>query len=689
MNERTEDAMTQPADMIGHAMQEPSRIRIGFVGIRRINDGADSDWLREMLRAVWDASAACCRPRPDEGLVEILRLVCGMADGADRIAIETYLDWSASLPHELLAMYPCEPVLFRDNSDVADATGFDALRSHMLGSDSARELVIDGAMPRSRAPDLMPEQLLSERRLRAAAHHFQSQALIRHSDVLVAVVDRSAPAGVGGAWRSFEQALDAGLPVLVIDPIARFATVPRTLDDVYSARAGQADWRTGWTASISRAIGLDAASTSTAPADWDATAYVASVLSGKQSAPRKTGTRLWRLMDGYCRSRASPNEDSEVGDQGVEAPQCRAGHGASSASGSKRKRGVIHSIYAGVRHALSGKPGSDNADSDTGLRAQLAHEMAFYRDAFVLNYAKGFIAVVLALSSLYVLASALGLSSPGLPSSLVMLSVLGFALAAFKLLVVGTIVRDTHAANQNRHAHKAVALRYVYEQLRMLPAMLACGSGTLPTLSHRAKRGLPVDVALDLSRRMSLDLCAKPIVHSDGLDAIGKLIEGQYRYHSKKSREMGVLHDDIESFTGRLGKLVFFVICVDIAVVAAKIAMGLELVAHHDPATLKVLKSLGWILVTLTALIPAGMAFLSAILFQSMAEQLTERHAAMAESLRSLHREQQDLRQRIENADLAGGAHTAVLSLAEKVSQLLMLEVAEWAGMYRQTVHEA
>lgn len=676
--------MTQPADLIGHAMREPSRIRIGFVGIRRINDGADSDWLRETLRAVWSVSAACCRPQPGEARVEILRLVCGMADGADRIAIESYLDWSASLPHELLAMYPCDPVLFRDNSDVADAAGFDALRSRMLDSDCVRELVIDGAMPRSRVPELTPEQLLSERRLRAAAHHFQSQSLIRHSDVLIAVVDRSAPAGVGGAWRSFEQALDAGLPVLVIDPIARFATIPRTLDDVYSAKPGQDDLRSGWTASIRRAIGLDAASNSTAPADWDATAYVASVLSGKQPAPRKTGTRLWRLIDGYCRSRASSNEDREVVGQIVEAQQGQAGRGASSASGSKRKPGWIHSIYMGACHALSGKEGSDNPDSDIGLR-----EMACYRGAFVLNYTRGFIAVMLALSSLYVLSRALGLHSSTWSSYWVMLSVAGFALAAFKLLVVGTIVRDTHAANQNRHAHKAVALRYVYEQLRMLPAMLACGSGTLPTLSHRAKRGLPVDVALDLSRRMSLAMCATPIVRSDGLDAIGKLIEGQYRYHSKKSREMGVLHDEIESFTGVLGKLVFFIICLDIAVVAAKIAMGLELVAHHDPATLKFLKSLGWILVTLTALIPAGMASLSAILFQSMAEQLTERHAAMAESLRSLHREQQDLRQRIENGHLAGGANTAVLSLAEKVSQLLMLEVAEWAGMYRQTVHEA
>ena len=146
----------------------------------------------------------------------VLRLVSGLADGADQIAFQTLLDFQqqqnqSNSPggrtwYEYVSVLPCDPQMYQRNSSISDNAAFGKL---LARSDYVLEL--DGICDPSNDDDL----LVDRRRMRQA-FVIQSRMLLRQCDVLIAVPDLSKKGAAGGTRESITAAIDLGIPVILI-----------------------------------------------------------------------------------------------------------------------------------------------------------------------------------------------------------------------------------------------------------------------------------------------------------------------------------------------------------------------------------------------------------------------------------------------------------------------------------------
>jgi hypothetical protein len=99
-----------------------------------------------------------------------------------------------------------------------------------------------------------------------------------------------------------------------------------------------------------------------------------------------------------------------------------------------------------------------------------------------------------------------------------------------------------------------------------------------------------------------------------------------------------------------------------------------------------------WIVLAATVL-PAAVASLNGIRFQSEARRLAERSAFVRELLDGRRREAQDLRRALDAAQTSGAINygswnAQVLRLGEAVANDLVQEVAEWSVIYAKDLLE-
>ncbi|HTJ57172.1 MAG TPA: hypothetical protein VL418_06350 [Devosiaceae bacterium] len=215
-------------------MEEPPRIprprlvlSVGVAGHRanklaEQDVGPVSDTLRAIYRQIDDGLAAVARSgraalyTPEAPLV---RLLSGLAEGADRLAVE------AAPP-----AWRLEAVLPMPRADYAlDFTG--------AGEDSPALVQYRRLLGRmssvTELPRLAPEITTTEHR--AAQYGLLADFLVRQIDVLIAVWDGQAAAGPGGTGAVVEQAISLGCLVVWINPAERGA--PRLLEGERAATA--------------------------------------------------------------------------------------------------------------------------------------------------------------------------------------------------------------------------------------------------------------------------------------------------------------------------------------------------------------------------------------------------------------------------------------------------------------------
>lgn len=674
----------------------PPHIRLGFVGARSLAD-AQRHWLALRLHEAF-SEAASARPYP-------LRLASGMAHGADRIAVDTFLRWGESQEPrhtEVLAIYPCAIAAFRDYSAVDDPTAFDEPRERLLAAGGA-ELVLDGTMPRS--VNLKPEQLKAappevqqraaeEKRVRASANTYQSEVLIRQCEFLISVLDRSEAGEPGGTRETVAKALAMDTPVLVLDPRDQAVFVARYGQDLRPSYHPPQDWQAPWQAALREGLPLP-------PSADTADAGLEQVY---QPLARKPMRQRWERFlapfkaDAESRHKALAHTAASAARTGAEASVPAISTAAADTAHARPVllfRSSVRVLAAVVGAAFTpktlNKPRPEEQPSIAHWRNQVAdaqaQEMSEYRGIFLSNYLLGLLAVVLAVSALSLLA--LTALKPGLGSLLALL-----ALTLAKFWVVRRISHNTHRAEHHQHGDIAIGLRYIAERLRLPQVLLQAGSARMDLLYQSPRRGRAHEICEDLCRRMPLADCARAHDSKLALKAALDLIARQLDYHGKTSRTMQALYQHLEAAVARCGRLVVWVVGFDLTVLAAKLALKFHLLdGLLSPAALGALGNglglLGLVCVAATALLPAAMASFNAILFQSQAEQLAERHGAMAQALAGLKSEGERLQ-----ADIAAGRFDtspshAVLAFAERTSALMAEEVAEWATMYRQGIREA
>ncbi len=647
----------------------------------------------------------------------LVRLVTGLCEGADSLAFNTLegLQAKAALLDkvavEMAAVVPFDLPDYRSSRPEEFRPEFD--RQAAL---CAYILCLDGHYEK---PD--PDTALARER-RARAYRAQAALLLRHSDLLVAIADSSEAGKAGGAIETVRAALDFDLPVVFIDSGSGQVRLIRPGDNVASTlamlQAGSPDWANtlrGWVTNI--------------VADPDADLLESSHESGPSHGDK--------LLEEFLYGNATSAQLS-AGNRG------------------QRTRSFREKCWALVDNAFrpSFAPWRDpSVEPYAAWRARATnlnyHYSGLYRGAFLLNYVMAACAVSLAALSLVLLGSAAG--ETVFPVWL-LISLVG--LGSIKLCIVVWIFLNTRQANDGDWNDRAVDYRYLAERLRALFYLSRIGSfqppaAAPPQYASRVVRQSAVDWLLDAIVRSvspaSLDFARKETFRCDNreltatiirlnpvsvlADVRDRWVREQAIYHDRNARTMDRLHGFAENWGKVFNVAVIGFVLLDVLILLADYTGLLSEKYFH------VLHAATPWLVFLAAVLPAAVASLNGIRFQSECRRLGERSAVARAILRGRDRsskehharrgwqrwpafvktlypntfknksevspepsggkwaEANSLAQSIAGAqsdpaaDLGSWTHE-VLSLSESVARFFVQEVAEWSVLYAKEVPE-
>jgi hypothetical protein len=728
-------------------------LRAGFAGRKDLTDD-ESSRLATALAAVFEvlghrlaAIAPGVRVEPGreprvsaffQQQAPLLRLVTGLCEGADALAAQVLervniapdagnicKPGTVCLETELGAVLPFDVETYRRSRPAAFQAEFDrqlarcawvlALDAHYDKPAEAELAAIADPGQRRRRGDLADLR-------RARGYRAQSAFLLRQSDLLIAAADPTAKGKAGGTLETVREALEFDLPVVFIHTGTGAVHLIEPEDDLHSALAmpPREDWReklVQWVNQLTAAPDLGAGD-------------------------------------------HAPDEQRPLGESLLAEYFDRADSPAAQAA----KSMVWFRKWAWERFEKCFRTGP-GPKSDPKLEPYAAwrsratelnyHYSGLYRGAFLLNYAFAIVAVALATVSLALLgmiahpavageiseragAAEVGAAQAPTTSGGGLLAVL-FALATVKLAVLFFISRNTTRANKEKWNDRAVDLRYLAERLRAMYYLPRLGAqqppaAGLPQFASRVVRQSAMDWLFDsITRAVSpADLPdARPLeipTHDGaGTLTVNKLltfdapaevrrmrdawIAEQTRYHERVARTHHALHHATETVGKWLGRAVIVIVGFDILFIIAEVLEKTHALPHAlAPWVQALAPAIPW-LVVFTALLPAIVAALSGIRFQSECQRLAERSAVMRVLLGGRApghhgkaptetpftggrwQEATDLAARIAAArahgdtDPAAWSHDA-LRLAERTAGDFVQEVAEWSVLYAKEVAE-
>lgn len=687
MSQEHQESQAPESAVQGKAVDLHPRLRIGFAGARNLCGCGDCGaseacalattqrWLAQTLQEIWECSAAALPNHP-------LRLVCGMAHGADRIAIDSFLAWRGSGAHELLAVFPCPPEDFRDHSGVDDPSAFD--RQHdIIRRDPARcgELVLDGVIAADALMDAEAGYAAN------CAHAYQSAILVRQCDVLVVVLDRRQPGKPGGTRTTIEEALSFEKPVLVVDQHSKSVFLLSQRDQLRPTFAPTEEFCVLWRSCLTAEVIPDGSAYPSPHAALGSESIRIShpsevLLAVDKHFPEVDGSEV-ALMRGWNEFFARISAPSSIED--IEKERANIGFLA-AVSG---LLSVLPTVF-GEKSTPAPQKNEDNIgfvpsfeDVVTKVSTRHSDAMAAYRGRFIRNYAFGLIAVLIAITAAFLIQYKHHVPFYPLMAVLLYLTLL-------KWLLVEDIATGTHSAKRARISETAVSLRYQIERYRAMEPLFFAGVAAMRLPRPSARRGQQLDVAEDLMRMVPIaEVSARHDKHIV-LEKLCCLLSGQLRYHKQKSSALRVARHRLESAVEVCGKAILIILAFDVALIHAKMILKTPYF-RLDPLAIAIsdaLTAVGFVLVLATAFLPALMATLNAILFQSAAEQLSQRHQSMSDSLQNLFTQACGLRELARTRNAPASINQDILGLAEKTAAAMAEEVAEWAALYLQSVKE-
>lgn len=670
------------------------------------------------------------RPRVSRFFAEqppLLRMVTGLCEGADALAakvldsvsiapcgapnsladtrcLETEL--AAVLPFDVESYRRSRPVWFRDEFD------------KQLGQ-CAWVLQLDGIYdkPDETAASEIPAGLEGSRKAlannrRAKGYRAQGAFVLRHSDILIAAGNPDTPARAGGTLETVREALAFNLPVVFI----------------HTGRDGDNVWLIG----PEEELNLVLADSPPTGMEWQAklTRWVKQIVAGPDSDADSSN-------DVHDLSRQHGDELlAEYFDDPESPPRDADGN---------RKVGYRERIWTWFERCFRKGPDfrEDPALEPFARFRRRARDLNYhysgqYRGAFLLNYALAIGAVFLAAVSLTLLGTSshtpLGtrmtriLEAAGhlpkdmavSPSPIPWLLPALLSLAAVKLGIVVFISRNTRRANKLRWNERAVDYRYLAERLRGMYYLPLAGCHQPPAVE-------PHRFALRDVRQSAVDWLFESLVRSVSpadmphakscmfpanrehhgltvrklltIDPPGALIQvrdswiaEQARYHERTSRTMHALHEATEKIAMVLGWGVVVVVIFDLALIGGKVFHLLpdSWVPFARSAT-------PW-LIFVSAVLPAIVAALGGVRFQSECKRLAERSAVMRIVLTGRPNAPGGRRQQataLKNQirewrsqpaiDPGSWSHNA-LRLIEHIATDFVHEAAEWSVLYAREV---
>jgi hypothetical protein len=537
----------------------------------------------------------------------LLRLITGLCQGADDLAarilpaVRSHAEFGRHIETELAAVIPFDVATYRKSRPADYLAAFDA-----QASSCSYILALDGCY--DKPPTETP---LSEER-RSRAYRGQAALLLRQSDLLIALADPATSQGVGGTMDTVRAALRFNLPVVFLHPGAGQVRILEPGDDVPSQFSALKTEQVNWTEKLRLWV-----TRLTADPDMD--------LVSQPFAKRDYSIRLLE----------------EFFEEGA---------GESRPPGNPRQRTIgefLWDKFIGWCQPDGERPKSDESLQPYGRWRERSTSLNYYysgnyRGSFLLNYILAATAVGLATLSLVLLAFD---GHRWLIPTLV-----GLALA--KLGIVGWIYLNTLRANSGEWNDRAVDYRYLAERLRAMFYLPKIGSfqppaATPPAHANRAVRQSAADWLLNAIVRSispaSLSLTATVPVNLGGApvhlrilrpapEAVVEAVRDgwvweQSVYHDRAARTMQNAYLFMEHWVKALNATVIGVVLVDL-IIALLTGTGIlpERNSLHHLLT-------PW-LMFLAALLPALVASLNGIRFQSECRRLAERSAIMRAILR-------------------------------------------------------
>ena len=678
--------------------------------VKRLQEGLDHvlSVIEERLKEIGHSRSGIARYYSKNQ--PLLRLITGLAEGADQLAANALLNrpTDCAVRRELAAVLPVDIGTYRASREAWHRPDFDAT----LGRCSY-VLELDGIYEKPN-PDTDTARLRRTRAYRA-----QSTLLLRQCDMLVAITNPEDHGRAGGTLETVQNALAFETPVILLDASTGVLHLLQPGDD---------------TASL---VGL-------APAG----------VPGFEERLRTWVTILVADPDLEKRSpHAEPADHSteeefleEFFDQAAVPPTNTAG---------KRQASRRERFAKRVDGALGATPGSSDAplsafaryrDRARGLNYHFA---GLYRGTFLLNYTLAVVAVALAALSLVLLGKrhtpevgsvVVGVEAPSQPETnptpalastaaghapppispaghplrgdfhFTPLDWLLLGLALTKLGIVIFIYRNTQQANSRHWNDKAIDYRYLAERLRAAFYLPRFGSfqppsATKPQFAPRALRQSAVDWLFDaLMRHTSPEQIESLRVQPSGAPSAGPVvlrveadsafrvmrdnwIGGQQAYHEANARRLRRMNQFCEDLGRWLSIIVIGAVALDVGIL---ILYWWRLLPADWSASVH--RFAPW-LVFLAALLPAAVAALSGIRFQSESRRLADRSLIMQELLaRSATRSgllaDEITRRRATPATDPGSWTPDMLRLAEDCAQEMVEEVAEWSALYSKEVFD-
>ena len=610
----------------------------------------------------------------------LMRVVSGLADGTDQIAFESLLAFeceartSPSKPgahtaFELVAILPCDATSFRDNSEVKNKSAFDTLLGRCTYT-----IELDGRCVPHPPHHAAPDRLTTERRNRA--FRVQAAALLRQCDLLIANADLEAGAGIGGTRETMAAAVALGIPVLVLSaaPDARerpVSVITRPVD--LERTAGSTD--TPWERSVEQ------------------------VVTRILADPRTTRAGPYARDGAEGGAARLDIAEAELLDEFFDGGERRA-----------RVRPRLWSAFVRRFHRLTASGADMAIEPFAAFRARAAqlsaHYTGLYRGAFLVNYTLAAVAVALAVSTLVYLVLLARHRAPTDAGGEVLLSI-----AIVELIVLVVIFLNTHHGNSHHWNSKAVDYRYLAERLRAMYylspmaslrlapprvaryAATALRQSVVDWLLQAVIRQVPPDTGMSAIPAQATHTRSEARVARSDVDrALAAVHDNwlatQIEYHRATSHTQLRMHRWIQRWVWRLNLAVIIIVFLDLLLILARL-LGWR------SAWVEAGHSYGPVLVFFAAVLPAVVASLNSIRFQSECLRIAERSAVMVEMLEGCRAECGVLQARMRAAraqdglDDPGAWTLEALDVGEVCAQMLSDEVAEWSVLYSRDLLEA
>lgn len=565
-----------------------------------------------------------------------LTLVTGLADGADCIASRTFsnimTEFADAGPSQvdwvLGAVLPCNTADFIANSSITDKADFE-----LVAESCAFIVELDGRMPPSpgNPGDNEPHQHTVDRFDRTQAFTSQSETLLRQADVLVAIDDPREAGRPGGTRQTIRAALELGMPVIMLQLGRDGVAVMRSRADLDEpvllpdAAARNALWEL-----VAEMVGA-----TTSAHDID---YVRDLLREFYADEIPNGgiiTRTWVRFEKIFKRGQPP---------------------------SSQVAAVAYESYRRRASALSN------------------HYESLHRASFLLGYMLAIVTVMLAVGALLFLAFDPQSKTHDANKSTTLLII-----TIITIVTVGSILDISVQANRNKLSRRVADYRYLLEHLRAMIYLPSVGcmrtryNCSLPYTMRVKAQGVIDQLFLSIVRQAT-PLETMPgqrrdqTIVTNAASALNLIktdwIVGQKIYHILNMVNQNRLNKLLKRLDGMSNIGVIGAVFVDILLTMLKL---FNLLPADFGMTFEGL--ITPLLIASAAILPAAVASLNGIRFQSECARLADRSEIMAAQL--LH-----LEQKSGQTKLTAVRTLDVLRLAEDVARSTIDEVAEWSAIY-------